>query len=68
MQPQEERPRVTDPEFVKNLPPVTLSDSDEKAAKKECNICLEPVQEGAKSAQLPCGHGFDRSCIETWLS
>mmetsp|Transcript_10932 Transcript_10932/g.21292 ORF Transcript_10932/g.21292 Transcript_10932/m.21292 type:complete len:994 (+) Transcript_10932:256-3237(+) len=32
-----------------------------------CPICLVEYEEGCEIRVLPCGHFFDRGCIETWL-
>ena len=39
-------------------------DADKKC---DCYICLEPCKDGKDSVQLPCGHAYDKACIETWL-
>ena len=48
-------------DFIKNLP------QKEEGKEADCYICLEKCSDGASSCQLPCGHAFDRSCIETWI-
>ena len=50
-----------DPTFVKQLPQATSCEG------KECYICLDSLEGKQESAQLPCGHAFDRGCIEKWL-
>lgn len=52
----------TDPQFLRSLPSVT------NLMGKECYICLERLAIVKPTAELPCGHGFDRMCIEQWLS
>lgn len=32
-----------------------------------CSICMEPLTEGVEVRVLPCGHRFDRSCVDPWL-
>ena len=58
-QPQAAHP--TDPNIIKNLP---VADKTEDC---ECYICLEKLQEGKPNVKLPCGHAFDKDCIERWL-
>ncbi len=55
---------------IKNLPEVTISDSDCKCTgtNKEyprCSICCEDLTE--KATKLPCGHLFNQECISEWL-
>ena len=38
------------------------------AHRKECSICLEPMNPGRSSKKLPhCGHCFHRVCLRRWL-
>ena len=51
-------------EFLNSLPPMA------EGKESDCYICLEKVKRGEnndKSAELPCGHAFDRGCLSTWL-
>lgn len=32
-----------------------------------CSVCTEPFMHGAQLRKLPCGHQFDRACIDPWL-
>ncbi|EFY84553.1 RING finger domain protein, putative [Metarhizium acridum CQMa 102] len=32
-----------------------------------CSICTEPFMDGVQLRKLPCGHQFDRGCIDPWL-
>lgn len=41
----------------------TSSDLNHKC----CSICTEPFMSGAELRRLPCGHQFDRACIDPWL-
>lgn len=51
----------TDPAFVQSLPAADKTDDC------ECYICLEKLQESKPTSKLPCGHAFDKDCIEKWL-
>lgn len=33
----------------------------------DCVVCLDCFHEGDEVRQLPCGHAFHRTCIDTWL-
>jgi hypothetical protein len=33
----------------------------------DCHICLEEVKDEKLSAELACGHAFDRDCLSQWL-
>jgi hypothetical protein len=32
-----------------------------------CTICFMPVGEDEETMMTPCGHGFHRECLETWM-
>ncbi|KHO10829.1 hypothetical protein MAA_11590 [Metarhizium robertsii ARSEF 23] len=32
-----------------------------------CSVCTEPFMHGVQLRRLPCGHQFDRACIDPWL-
>ncbi|KID82624.1 Zinc finger, RING/FYVE/PHD-type [Metarhizium guizhouense ARSEF 977] len=32
-----------------------------------CSVCTEPFMHGVQLRKLPCGHQFDRACIDPWL-
>ncbi|KAK3713796.1 hypothetical protein LTR37_008282 [Vermiconidia calcicola] len=42
------------------------SDLDDEG-KVSCSICLDEKRVGVEVTVLPCGHFFDRECINTWL-
>lgn len=33
----------------------------------QCNICLDERGVGDEVAVLPCGHWFDKACMDTWM-
>ena len=49
-------------DFLKNLP-----QKDASKENADCYICLEKCKDGEESCQLPCGHAFDKACIEQWI-
>ena len=51
-------------EYMNNIPPMATG------READCHICLEKVTRGEKddqSAELPCGHAFDKQCLREWL-
>lgn len=48
-------------EFIKNLP------KKDSGKDSDCYICLDKCKDGEESCQLPCGHAFDKACIEQWI-
>lgn len=33
----------------------------------QCSVCLDEYENGNEFRILPCGHGFHKHCIDTWL-
>jgi E3 ubiquitin-protein ligase RNF115/126 len=59
-------------EAIKNLPEVLINEThckkDEKTGTLEyprCTVCCEDLKD--KATQMPCGHLFNKECIEEWL-
>lgn len=40
---------------------------DDDAHQKLCSICTGPFMDGVELRVLPCGHQFDRRCVDPWL-
>jgi E3 ubiquitin-protein ligase RNF115/126 len=59
-------------DVLENLPEIDVRDPkyEKKNEKGEvelptCSVCFEEMKE--KATMLPCGHMYDRECIEPWL-
>ena len=55
---EEPQQRGCSKEFINNLP-VNKEDTD-------CVICMDHCKAGY-GIELPCGHAFDKCCLEKWL-
>lgn len=54
---------------IRQLPTVVVTPEDlVDETNRECCICLEENELGAKVARLPCGHIFHTHCINQWLT
>ena len=59
-------------EVIKNLPEVKITEkfckkneSDGSIEYPRCTVCCEDLTD--KATLLPCGHLFNKECIEEWL-
>lgn len=46
---------------------VSVVSNSSESNDKCCSVCTEPFMDGAELRRLPCGHQFDRACIDPWL-
>ena len=52
-----------------NQLPIVKFKHDEHADLYDCcAICLEDFKNGDKIRELPCKHGYHKSCIDPWLT
>jgi hypothetical protein len=59
-------PPPTSAEYLASLPATKLT--EELLSKNpRCVICCEDFSIGKDITLLPCGHCFDKECVETWL-
>jgi len=47
--------------------PISRPDGTVNEFGAQCAICMNEFQIGAEITTLPCGHTFDRECIQRWL-
>jgi len=57
---------------IENLPEIVISESDCKKDEKtgdlefpRCAVCCEDLKD--KATKMPCGHLYNKECIEHWL-
>jgi len=42
-------------------------DTNAEEGELHCSICIANIMEGQMARELPCGHIFHKSCVDSWL-
>ena len=53
---------------LNQLPIIKFKQEDHGDLFDCCAICLEDFKNGDKIRELPCKHGYHKSCIDPWLT
>ena len=53
---------------LNQLPVIKFNREQHAQVFECCAICLEDFKNGDKIRELPCKHGYHKSCIDPWLT